>query len=200
MIIALILIFSSSLVYAQNPTGNITVRGKVMDETGETLPGVTINVKGEKKVSQTDGNGNYSIKVNSEQDILEFNYIGYLTQQKTVGSQRTINVTMATSTRDLNEVVVVGYGPQLKSEVTGSIGSIKADQIDQYPGGSLTTSLQGKIAGLQITSNSGEPGAGANITLRGVSSINGSSQPLIIIDGIPVNNSDYGGSGRQCHF
>lgn len=170
---------------------DIVVIGTVTDKNGEALPGVVIKVKNTKISTQTTIDGKYSIKVSDENAILVFSYLGFKTTEKKVGNQSVINVQLNENYTDLNEVVVVGYGTQAKSEITGSASSIKADQIDQFAGGSINTSLQGKIAGLQITNNSGEPGAAANITLRGVSSINGASQPLIIIDGIPVNNDSF---------
>jgi TonB-linked SusC/RagA family outer membrane protein len=170
---------------------DVVVTGTVTDKNGEALPGVVVNVKNTNISTQTNIDGKYSIKVADENAIIVFSYLGFKTTERKVGKQSIIDVQLSENYKDLNEVVVVGYGTQAKSEITGSASSIKAEQIDQFAGGSINTSLQGKIAGLQITSNSGEPGAGANITLRGVSSINGASQPLIIIDGIPVNNDSF---------
>jgi TonB-linked SusC/RagA family outer membrane protein len=170
---------------------DVVVTGTVTDKNGEALPGVVVNVKNTNISTQTNIDGKYSIKVADENAIIVFSYLGFKNTEKKVGTQSIIDVQLSENYKDLNEVVVVGYGTQAKSEITGSASSIKAEQIDQFAGGSINTSLQGKIAGLQITSNSGEPGAGANITLRGVSSINGASQPLIIIDGIPVNNDSF---------
>ena len=169
----------------------LIVTGTVTDKNGEALPGVVIQLKNATITSQTSIDGKYSIKVVDENAILVFSYLGFKTIERKVGNQSIINIQLSENYTDLNEVIVVGYGAQAKSEITGSASSIKADQIDQFAGGSINTSLQGKIAGLQITNNSGEPGAGANITLRGVSSINGASQPLIIVDGIPVNNDAF---------
>lgn len=170
---------------------DIIITGTVTDKNGESLPGVLVKVKNNNTSSQTNGDGKYSIKVSDENAILVFSYLGFKTTERKVGNQSSINVQLSENYTNLNEVLVVGYGTQAKSEITGAASSIKADQIDQFAGGSINTSLQGKIAGLQITNNSGEPGAGANITLRGVSSINGASQPLFIIDGIPVNNDAF---------
>lgn len=181
---------SSENVFAQKQN-DIVVTGTVTDKNGEALPGVVVKVKNTNISAQTTLDGKYSIKVSDGNAILVFSYLGFKTTERKVGSQSVINVQLTENYTDLNEVIVVGYGTQAKSEITGSASSIKADQIDQFAGGSLNTSLQGKIAGLQITNNSGEPGAAANITLRGVSSINGASQPLIIIDGIPVNNDTF---------
>ncbi|MCJ8209003.1 TonB-dependent receptor [Mucilaginibacter sp. RS28] len=175
--------------YAQ--TGGITVSGTVKDGDGNTLPGVTIKIQNTQTGTVTDALGNYKIKIPNAKAVLVFSFIGYSTQLRPTGNQTVINVTLKEIDSKLNEVVVVGYGSQKRRDVTGAIASIKSDQMDTFAGGSLNTSLQGKIAGLQITTDSGEPGAGANFTLRGVSSVNGNSSPLIIIDGLPVNNDSF---------
>jgi TonB-linked SusC/RagA family outer membrane protein len=169
----------------------IPIKGIVTDVKGEPLPGVAVKEKNANNTVLTDINGAYNISLASQNATLVFSYLGFETQEKAVGTQRNINIQLKESFKDLDEVVVIGYGTQTKRELTGSVSSIKADQIDQFAGGSINTSLQGRIAGLQITTNSGEPGAGANITLRGVSSINGASQPLYIIDGVAINNDAF---------
>ncbi|OAQ42034.1 hypothetical protein A5893_02660 [Pedobacter psychrophilus] len=178
----------------------MVIMGVVKDVGGETLPGVSVKVKGGSSSSQTGINGAYTIKVPNKESILIFSFVGFTDIEKSVSLGTVINVTLEEKLSSLNEVVVVGYGTQKRSEVTGSIGSIKADQIDQFSGGSLNTSLQGKIAGLQITTESGEPGSGATFNLRGVSSINGDSSPLIIIDGVPVNNDTYSSASDGAGF
>ncbi|WP_304064417.1 SusC/RagA family TonB-linked outer membrane protein [Pedobacter glucosidilyticus] len=182
---------------------NLKITGLVIDASDNSpLPGVTVSVKAQQKKAITDVDGKYTLSNMKEQDILIFSYVGYNSSEISIKELQKNNyqVNLSQNLSKLDEVVVVGYGTQKRSEVTGSIGSIKADQMDQFSGGSLNTSLQGKIAGLQITTNSGEPGAGANITLRGVSSINGASQPLFIIDGIPVNNDNYGALNDEASF
>lgn len=179
---------------AQEKTAPKQINGTVISATDDLpLPGVTVTIKGTNSRTATNTNGVYQLKNLKPGDVLIFTYIGFISQEipveKAINGR--IDVNLTDDVAKLSEVVVVGYGTQKKSEVTGSIGIIKADQLDQFSGGSINTSLQGKIAGLQITTNSGEPGSGANITLRGVSSINGTSSPLIIIDGIPVNNDAY---------
>lgn len=189
-IVALVIcLFIHSALQAQNTS--LTISGSVKDDKGEPIPSVSVRIKNATTIVQTANNGTFSIRVPNEDAILTFSYIGFATIERKVGTQRVINVTLQDDAKSLDDVVIVGYVTQQKREVTGSIGSIKSDQIDQFAGGSLNTSLQGKISGLQITTNSGEPGAGANITLRGASSINGASQPLFIIDGVPVNNDSY---------
>lgn len=176
------------------------INGSVKDAQGGPLPGVNVIVKGTKIATTTDNDGKFTIRGTNSNSILVFSYIGYNTQEWKAGNGTVLNIVLTDAANALNEIVVVGYGTQLKSELTGSVSSIKADQIEQFAGGSLNTSLQGKIAGLQITTDSGEPGAGANISLRGVSSINGSSSPLIIIDGIPVNNDSFESADDGANF
>jgi TonB-linked SusC/RagA family outer membrane protein len=187
-VLILFSVFCVSIAQAQTRT---TVSGTVSDTNNEPLPGVIIRVVNTQVATTTNADGKYSIAVPNTNAVLSFSFLGFKTQEQRVGDRRVINVQLAENATSLTEVVVVGYGTQLKSEITGSAASIKAEDIDQFAGGSIGTSLQGKVAGLQITTNSGEPGAGANITLRGVSSINGASQPLIIVDGIPVNNDAF---------
>lgn len=167
------------------------ITGEIKDNNGQPMPGVIISVKGTQIRSTSDANGKYAIRVASSESVLIFSYIGFSTIERKVGSNKTLNIILNETASSLDEVVVVGYGQQKRSELTGSISSIKAKDLDEFAGGSLITSMQGKISGLSITTNSGEPGANAAITLRGVSSINGNSSPLIIIDGIPVNNDAF---------
>ena len=176
------------------------VTGIVTDNKGNPLPGVTVTVKNTTIGTVTKENGEYTLSLPGDNHTLVFSYIGYTRKEVTVGSQPTINVVMESSVASLDQLVVIGYGTQKKKNLTGSIGMINAAQMEKNPGGSINTSMQGKIAGLQITTNSGEPAAGANITLRGVSSINGSSQPLIIIDGVPVSNDAYTSLGDGSNF
>ncbi len=189
--LGLILLISAITVNTLFAQESMVIKGVVKDATGETLPGVSIKVKNGTAATQTGMNGDYSIKVLGSKAVLVFSFVGFDDAERNVSQSGTVDVTLKDKLNSLNEVVVVGYGTQKRSEVTGSIGSIKADQIEQFSSGSLTTSLQGKIAGLQIVTESGEPGAGATFNLRGVSSINGDSSPLIIIDGVPVNNDTF---------
>ncbi len=185
-VFVLITLFSAGTLLAQESV----IKGVVKDARGETLPGVAVKVKGGTVSTQTSIDGSYTIQVPNNKAVLVFSFVGFSNAER-VASSPTISVTLEEELNSLNEVVVVGYGTQKRSEVTGSIGSIKADQIDSFAGGNLNTSLQGKIAGLQITTESGEPGSGATFNLRGVSSVNGDSSPLIIIDGVPVNNDTF---------
>ena len=171
-----------------------TFTGHVMDEkTGEGLIGVSVHVRGTNKGTSTDKNGDFSLQLNTG-SVLTIGYVGYKNQTITIGSQRSLEIKLGIDAQQLGEVTInVGYGTQKVKEVTGAVGSITAKQMDTHALGDVNTSLQGKIAGLQITSNSGEPGAGATVRIRGASSVNGSSQPLYIVDGVPINSDSYGG-------
>lgn len=190
----MMVVFSMLSTFAQvNPTQG-TLTGQVTDaKTNETLIGVSIRVEGTDKGTATDKNGNFSLGLNPGAVIL-VSYIGYQNQRLNVGDRKRLDIKLAPSAQQLSEVTInVGYGTQKIKEVTGAVGSITAKQMDNHALGDVNTSLQGKIAGLQITSNSGEPGAGATVRIRGASSINGSSQPLYIVDGVPINSDTYGG-------
>lgn len=176
-----------------NGTGT-TVTGHVTDEqTGTGLPGVSVRVQGSSAGTATDAKGDFRLQA-AAGAILVFDYVGYKPQTIKYTGQKNIEVRLAANAAQLGDVTVsVGYGTQKVREVTGAVGSVSAKQMETHAMGDLNTSLQGKVAGLQITSNSGEPGAGATVRIRGAASINGSSQPLYIVDGVPINSDTYGG-------
>lgn len=189
---AMLLAFSMLSAFSQ--VTPFTFTGKVTDgKTNEILIGVSVHVQGTDKGATTDKDGNFSVKLNPGA-VIVVSYIGYQNQQINIGDRKTLHVKLMPDPRQLSEVVInVGYGTQKVKEVTGAVGSITEKQMDHHALGDVNTSLQGKIAGLQITSNSGEPGAGATVRIRGASSINGSSQPLYIVDGVPINSDTYSG-------
>ncbi|OKL40344.1 SusC/RagA family TonB-linked outer membrane protein [Pontibacter flavimaris] len=179
-----------------NSQTNVTVSGTVTDETGVGLPGVTVVLRGTTRGTSTDASGNFKIEVPQTGAVLVLSYIGYTTQEVTVGNQTNINVVLAQDTKALQEVVVVGYGTQRKSDITGSVTAISEEDFQQ---GNITTPeqlIQGKVAGVQISSNGGAPGSGSRIRIRGGSSLNASNDPLIVIDGVPVDNSSIAGSAN----
>lgn len=179
-----------------NSQTNITVNGTVKDEAGTGLPGVTVVLQGTTRGTSTDANGNFSIAVPETGAVLVFSYIGYTTQQVTVGNQTSLNITLAQDMKALEEVVVVGYGTQRKSDITGSVTAISQEDFQQ---GNITTPEQliaGKVAGVQISSNGGAPGSGSRIRIRGGSSLNASNDPLIVIDGVPIDNSGISGTAN----
>ncbi|MCF8360611.1 MAG: TonB-dependent receptor [Prolixibacteraceae bacterium] len=159
------------------------VTGTVTDISGESLPGVNVVIKGSTIGTTTDFNGNYSISVKNESDVLEFSFVGYLNQSVTVGNKSEINVTLKEDVLELNEVVAIGYGIQKKSDITGSVSSIKAESIKDMPSTRLDEAIQGKAAGVMVLQNSGQPGAAPVIRVRGLATINGGT-PLVVIDGV----------------
>jgi TonB-linked SusC/RagA family outer membrane protein len=166
------------------PLADITVKGTVKDDKGETIIGATVRVKNGKNVVATDVNGNFSITV-PDNAVLTVSYIGYQTQDVAVGGRTQINITLKEQGSNLNEVVVVGYTTQKKKDLTGAVSLINSKDINAIPVGGVDQIMQGKAAGVAITENTGEPGGGINVTIRGVGTINGLS-PLYVIDGVPT--------------
>ena len=167
-----------------------TITGKVTDPGGMALPGTNIVVQGTSTGVQADANGNYQISVeNPANAILEFSFIGYAKQQLPVRNLSTINVVLQEEYIGLNELVVVGYGTVRKKDLTGSVASIKSTEITKTATNNALQSMQGKIAGLDITKTSGESGSGIRIDLRGNRSINASNTPLFLVDGIEYGST-----------
>ncbi len=166
------------------------ITGIVSDEQGVPIEGVSIRVKGSTAVSTTDSNGNYRISLSEGDEIIVFSSVGYVQQELSVGQSRTLHVTLKTAVSDLDEVVVVGYGTVRKGDLTGAISSVKSAVFEQSRQSSFINNIQGRVAGLQIATGTGEPGAGSKILIRGANSLVGDSRPLIVIDGIPVNESE----------
>jgi TonB-linked SusC/RagA family outer membrane protein len=158
--------------------------------TGETLPGVNIMIKGTSRGTISDADGNFTIDVDSPETVLAFSFIGYETQEIMVGNQTSLDIKMEESAIGINEVVTIGYGTIKKTDVTGSISSIKGDDLIEHPISTLEQGLQGMVTGVQITQSSGQPGSGMSVRIRGVGSIAGGTEPLYVIDGIPMYNSD----------
>ncbi|HUH19503.1 TonB-dependent receptor [Albibacterium sp.] len=168
---------------------SITVKGVVHDaETGETVPGVTVQVKGTTSGTQTDMDGNYSIQVNPTATLV-FSFISYGTQEIPVNNQQQIDVELVTSTQELEQVVVIGYGSAARRDLTGSISTVKGSEVADKPSSNPVASIQGKVAGVQIV-NSGRPGADPDIRIRGTNSIN-SVKPLYVVDGILNDNINF---------
>lgn len=163
---------------------DITVTGKVTDEANSGIPGVNVIVKGTTKGVMTDVNGNYKIVVTDSKSVLVFSAIGYAQQEITVGNQSAININLKPDNKYLDEIVVIGYGTQKKSDLTGSVSSIKTDQLLERPATSLNQALSGRMAGVQVSTNSGRPGGRTTVRVRGFSSINSSNNPLYVVDGV----------------
>ncbi len=161
------------------------VTGTVVDATGAFLPGVNIIVKGKNVATVSDINGKFSIKAN-EEDVLTISSVGYLTQEIKVGNQTSINVSLAEDVKQLNEVVVIGYGVQKKSDLTGAVSSVSAKDLSLAPVASIDQALQGHAAGVQISQNTGSPGSSVTVRIRGVTSVN--NLPVLwVVDGVPAD-------------
>lgn len=178
-VLAALCLLTINVAFAQN----ITIKGKVIDGGDKTpLPGVTILVKGTQTGTQTDANGGYSLSAPANATLV-FNFVGYTALEQAVNNQTTINVSLASSTQQLEQVVVVGYGTQRKIDVTGSVASVKGEDINKQPSTNPISALQGKVAGVSI-SNNATPGSAPQITIRGTGTIYGNTGPLYVVDGV----------------
>jgi len=167
----------------------LTVRGKVTDSSGAALPGVTIILKGTTQGAITDANGNYSIQTVSNDDILVFSFVGMRVQETEINGRETVNIQMEEETIGLEEVVAVGYGVQKKRDISGSIASISGESLINTPVKNVMSALQGRAPGVNVVSNSGAPGDGISVTVRGQSSLNSGNDPLYVIDGVAVETT-----------
>jgi TonB-linked SusC/RagA family outer membrane protein len=173
-----------------------TVTGKVTSaEDGSSLPGVNVVLKGTTAGTVTDVDGNYKISVPAEGGTLVFSFIGLTTSEIGVGSRSTVDVQMAADITQLSEIVVTGYGVQAKAEVTGAITSVSSKDFEGLPLRNLDQALQGRSAGVNVVQSSGTPGSGISVNIRGTGSLNASSQPLFVVDGVPINTGSYTGIG-----
>lgn len=172
---------------AKQPLGSVS--GKVTDsQTGEALPGTSVLLKGTSVATTTDANGTYNINVPDENGVLVFSFVGYNAEEVSVGARTTLNVTLMASLQSLNQVVVVGYGSQQRRDITGSVGVVSGEQIRSNPVTGIDQALQGRVAGVQVTQTSGQPGGGVSVRIRGTSSISAGNEPLYVIDGMPFYN------------
>ena len=175
-------IASAELINESDVMQGITITGKVTEADGQPLPGVSIVIKGTSQGTATDTNGAYSLSVPNNNATLVFSYIGFTTQEIVVGNQRSINVTLLEDTRQMEEIVVIGYGTVRKSDLTGSVVSLSSEKFKNLPQTGVTQILQGKAAGVNITSTSGA--GNMNIRIRGITSLNKSNEPLWVVDGV----------------
>jgi TonB-linked SusC/RagA family outer membrane protein len=162
------------------------VTGTIKDAAGKPISGVTVVVKGSSKITTSDSSGKFSITTLHAKSLLEFNYVGYKTKTADVKAVSSINIVLEEAKTQLSEVVVVGYGTQKKSDITGAISSIKNKDFKDQPVSNLATSIEGKLSGINVTQPSGTPGAGLMVSIRG------SQNPLYVVDGVPMlseNNS-----------
>ncbi|HET9485997.1 MAG TPA: SusC/RagA family TonB-linked outer membrane protein, partial [Chryseosolibacter sp.] len=164
------------------------VSGKVVSDKGDALPGVSVLEKGTSNGTVTDSEGAYSFSVNNENATLVFSFIGYTSQEVPVSGRSTVDVTMEEDVVALGEVVVVGYGTQKKTDLTGAVTSIPVDEINAFPLARVDQALQGRSSGVYVLNTDGSPGGNTMIRIRGLNSINGGNEPLVVIDGLQGGN------------
>ena len=186
VLLSLLSIFFSMTITSQNRS----VSGTVKDVGGDPMIGVSVVLKGTVVGTITNFDGKYTIEATSNRDVLEFSYIGYESKSESVDNKTVIDVVMLEDTKMLDELVVVGYGTQKKSDLTGSVVSVKADDMNAIPTSSVAEMLRGQAAGVVVTQNSARPGGGSDIVIRGKKSLTGGNAPLFIVDGVPVSNID----------
>ena len=192
--LAIIAMAIPAQVFAQS--GKYEVKGVVVDTTGTPVIGATVLEQGTTNGITTDVNGQFVLKVNSDQSIVTISYIGYLTKALVANSPELLNVVLEEDSAMIDDVVVIGYGTVKKDDLTGSISTVKADQTNKGLATSPTDLLRGKSAGVVITSGDGAPGSAAQIRIRGGSSLNASNDPLVVVDGLPISNSGISGTSN----
>ncbi len=187
--IFILFFFSLSTIYRVNAQ-DISVTGKVISsEDNSPLVGANVTIKGSTRGMITDVNGSYTIKA-KEGEILVFAYVGFIKQEIVIKSELIINVVLQAELKKLDEIIVIGYGTQKKSDITGSVVSVTSDQITQTPVSGIDQALQGRAAGVTVTSNSGQPGSGVTMRIRGIGTVN-NSDPLYVVDGISLGNISF---------
>ena len=182
------ILFLTALLHSVMSMGQISIKGTVSDSNEVPLPGVNIVLMGTTTGAVTDFDGNYSIKVPNQQSEIEFSYLGFVTKSVTVGTNTTVNVILESSESILDEIVLIGYAAVKKSDLTSSIVSVKGKELKTMTVGNVAESLQGKAAGIQVVS-SGGPGSVPKVFIRGISTINLSTDPLYVVDGIPMGTN-----------
>lgn len=170
---------------------DVPVSGTITDNTGQPLPGASVGVKGTSLGTITDASGSFSLTVPSTASVLVISFLGMQPQEVTVGNQTTLNIQLQPDQETLEEVVVVGYGTQKKSDLTGSVASVQSEEIQQRPVTNVEQALAGRAAGVNVSTNSGRPGGNTNVRIRGFNSVNASNGPLYVVDGVigagPIN-------------
>ena len=194
LLLGLMLFFVSAVAFAQNRviTGTVT-----SSEDNMGVPGATVLVKGTTIGTATDIDGKYSISVPAGSNVLVFSFVGLTTQEVTIGNQTDISVALQPDVQSLSEFVITSYGDQSKREITGAIASVKGEVFANLPMQSFDRAMQGRIAGVQVTSTTGAPGGTLNVRIRGVGSINAGNDPLYIVDGVQVSSGSLSGQGPQ---
>ncbi|MFC5626921.1 SusC/RagA family TonB-linked outer membrane protein [Algoriphagus winogradskyi] len=190
--LSLFLVGAVAFAQGRRVTGIVTSA-----EDGQPIPGATVLVKGTTVGTATDLDGKYSLNIPDGGTVLVISFIGTTTQEINIGQKSVIDVTLQPDFQSLSEVVVTSYGDQSKREITGAISSVKGEIFENLPVQSFDRAMQGRVAGVQVTSTSGQPGGTLNVRIRGVGSINAGNDPLYIVDGVQVNNGGLSGQGSQ---
>ncbi|WP_455638641.1 TonB-dependent receptor [Parabacteroides sp.] len=184
----LIVLTLKATAAGQQTGDNVKIKGSVFDDNGDPVIGANIVVEGSTNGTITDIDGNFFLQV-PKNALLHISYIGYLDQKVKIGNNTDIRVVLKEDTQTLDEVIVVGYGTMKKSDITGSVASVRLDDLKEGASTSVDQMLLGKSAGVNVVQSSGEPGGGFSVNIRGASSINGGVSPLYVIDGVPIDNS-----------
>jgi TonB-linked SusC/RagA family outer membrane protein len=194
-----LLCFGVSLSLSAQSSQNRVITGTVSDEKGVTLPGVGVTLKGSRTAVSTNQDGKFSITIPSTPATLVFTFVGMTNEERSVGAENNINVTLRSSATSLSDVVVIGYGSQKREDVNGAISSVKAADIANIPQVSVDQLLQGKAAGVTITQNAGGPGSATSVHIRGITSLSSSNEPLYVIDGVAISGdaTNKSTSGRS---
>lgn len=191
----MLLMLPMSFFAQQTVTGTVTEQA-----TGLPVPGVNILVRGTTNGTTTDFDGNYSLSNVAGTDVLVFSFLGFVTQEIPIAGRSTIDVQLAESEAALDEVVIIGYGTVTRQDATGAVSQISSEDFNEGPIQNAEQLIQGKVAGVSITSGGGAPGEGQNVVIRGQGSLTLTSSPLIVVDGIPLSNSSVGGSRSALDF
>lgn len=186
MLIVSLLFLGAQLVNAQNKTLTGTV---ISSEDNQPLPGVNVVVKGTTQGTITDFDGKFTLNVSADAEALVFSFMGMQTQEVPIGTTTTFNITLEPESIGMDEVVVVAYGTSKKSSFTGSASQVKGSELEKMKVSDVSKALEGKVAGVQMTSSSGTPGSAGKILIRGIGSISASQSPLIVVDGVPYEGS-----------
>src|SRR5882757_780410 len=191
--VLLLALFCTLLLPATAQNGKPSVQkitGRVIDARVEPLSGATVRVAGRDAATRTDADGAWSLTLtNADEAKLSFSFVGYTPREVKIDPARTVyNMTLQDAVAGLNDVIVVGYGTSKRKDITGSVASIKGEELTQTPIANFAQGMEGRAAGLQVTQNSGQPGGNISIRIRGTNSINGTSEPLYVIDGVQISN------------
>src|ERR1051326_2229078 len=190
--------FLSSLLFAV--AQNRTITGKVTDENGNGLVNASVIVKGTNIGATTAADGSFRLSVPSNASTLVVSYVGLGEKEISLTNTNSYNISLSPGNGNLNEVVVVAYGTQQRRKITGAVSKVLGSEVENIPMASVDQILQGKVAGLQSVAPSGQPGSIQQIRIRGIGSINASSAPLFVIDGVPVNTGDFSGATNSSNL